>query len=115
MTRPIASAVAALAFTTALAAHAEAPVGDAARGQAVFMKQMCNACHGSVGQGSQYGPKLAPQPFPWEAFQHQVRAPRSSMPPYSATHLSDADLADVYAYVASIKPGKKAADIPLLN
>ena len=108
-------ALAAAALAASLAVHAEPPAGDAARGKGVYMKEMCWSCHGTVGQGSQYGPKLAPQPFPWEAFQHQVRTPRSSMPPYVASHLPDADLADVYAYVASIKPGKKAADIPLLE
>ncbi len=97
------------------AAHGEAPAGDAARGKAVFLEQMCDACHGTVGQGSQYGPRLAPQPFPWEAFAHQVRTPRSSMPPYAASHLADADLADIYAYVASIPAGKKASEIPLLK
>jgi len=115
VTSTIARALAAIGLAATLAAHAEAPNGDAARGKGIYLKQMCDACHGTVGQGSQYGPRLAPQPFPWEAFAHQVRTPRSSMPPFAASHLSDAELADVYAYVASIKPGKKAADIPLLE
>jgi ubiquinol-cytochrome c reductase cytochrome c subunit len=115
VTKMIARTLAAIGLAATLAAHAETPAGDAARGKGVYMKEMCWSCHGTVGQGSQYGPKLAPQPFPWEAFAHQVRTPRSSMPPYTASHLADADLADVYAYVASIKPGKKASDIPLLK
>ena len=116
MTRTMIHALAAATLLAApLAARAEAPAGDPARGKATFMKQMCSACHGTVGQGSQYGPRLAPQPFPWEAFEHQVRTPRSSMPPYAPRYLADAELADVYAYIASIKPGKKASEIPLLN
>lgn len=113
MTRTVALGLALVAL--GLAAHAEAPAGDAQRGKAVFMKQMCWSCHGTVGQGSQYGPKLAPQPFPWEAFRNQVRQPRSSMPPYGATHLPDTELADVYAYIASVEPGKKASEIGLLK
>jgi ubiquinol-cytochrome c reductase cytochrome c subunit len=113
VTRTIALGIALAAL--GLAARAQAPAGDAARGNAVYMKQMCWSCHGTVGQGSQYGPKLAPQPFPWEAFQHQLRSPRSSMPPYGASHLPDSELADVYAYIASIKPGEKATGIPLLK
>ena len=35
------------------------------------------------------------------AFTRAVRTPRNDMPPYSAKILSDAELADVYAFVAS--------------
>jgi mono/diheme cytochrome c family protein len=115
VTRTITRALTAVLLAASLIAHAEAPAGDAARGKGIYMKQMCHACHGTVGQGSQYGPRIAPQPFPWDAFAHQVRMPRSSMPPYAASHLADAELADVYAYIASIKPGKKASEIPLLS
>ncbi len=115
MTRMIARALGCIGLAASLATHAEAPAGDAARGKGIYMEQMCSACHGTVGQGSQYGPRIAPQPFPSEAFAHQVRTPRSSMPPFSARYLPDAELADVYAYVASIKPGKKAGEIPLLE
>ncbi len=115
MTRTIARTLAAAGLAASLAGHAEAPAGDAARGKDLYTKQLCSACHGTVGQGSQYGPRLAPQPFPWEAFTHQVRTPRSSMPPYAPRYLADAELADIYAYVASIKPGKKASEIPLLK
>jgi mono/diheme cytochrome c family protein len=108
-------ALLAAALAATLAARAQAPAGDPARGKAGYLKQMCDACHGTVGQGSQYGPRLAPRPFPCEAFAHQVRMPRSSMPPFAPRHLSDAELADIYAYVASIRPGKKASEIALLK
>ncbi|MGZ5099111.1 MAG: c-type cytochrome [Usitatibacter sp.] len=42
------AALAAFAFT---ASFAQAPAGDAARGQALFMKNMCWTCHGTAGQG----------------------------------------------------------------
>jgi ubiquinol-cytochrome c reductase cytochrome c subunit len=98
-------------------AQAQAPAGDAARGKSLYMKNMCYTCHGTVGQGGERGSggRIAPNPFPWEAFAHAVRRPRDVMPRYAVEHVSDQDLADIYAYVASIKPGPKASDIPLLK
>ena len=43
-------AVIALLFA-ASGVQAQAPAGDAARGKALYMKNMCYTCHGSVGQG----------------------------------------------------------------
>jgi len=98
----------------ALHAHAQAPSGDAAGGKAAYMKNMCYTCHGTVGQGTvRYGSRLAPAPLPWEAFAHQVRRPRATMPRYPVEFVSDADLADIVAYLAAIKPGPKASEIPL--
>jgi mono/diheme cytochrome c family protein len=37
------------------------------------------------------------------------------MPRYPVEVLSDQEMADIYAYVASIKPGPAAKDIPLLR
>jgi ubiquinol-cytochrome c reductase cytochrome c subunit len=94
----------------------DAPAGSAERGHQIFIHQMCYSCHGTVGQGGGVaGPKIAPQPFPWAAFARQVRTPRQAMPPYTAKNLPDQDLADIYAYIASIKPGPAAKDIPLLS
>ena len=107
-----AAAACALAALGAWAAPAE---GDATRGQAVYTKNMCYTCHGTVGQGTRYGLKLAPNPLPWEAFSQQVRRPRGSMPRYPAEYVSDAELADMVAYLQSIKPGPKAKDISLLK
>ena len=82
----------------------------------IYIDQMCHNCHGTVGHGGGVaGPKIAPQPFAWPAFARQVRAPRQAMPPYSAKNLPEQDLADIYAYLVSIKPGPGAKDIPLLS
>jgi mono/diheme cytochrome c family protein len=107
-------------WTIALAAAAaqaqQAPAGSAERGQRIFIDQMCHNCHGTVGHGGGVaGPKVAPQPFAWPAFERQIRAPRQAMPPYSAKNLPEQDLADIYAYLVSIKPGPGAKDIPLLS
>jgi mono/diheme cytochrome c family protein len=109
--------IALLLAGSASVALAEAPAGDVPRGQAAYMKNMCYTCHGTAGQGGDRGsgPKLAPGLFPWEAFEMQVRHPRAVMPRYSHQYVSDQDLADMYAYLASMKAGKTAKDIPLLR
>jgi mono/diheme cytochrome c family protein len=70
-----------------------------------------------VGQGGDRGsgPRIAYDVWPWEAFSQQVRRPRETMPRYAAEHVSDQDLADIYAYVSSVKRGPKASEIPLLR
>jgi mono/diheme cytochrome c family protein len=98
-------------------AHAQAPAGDATRGKALFMKDMCYTCHGTAGQGGDRGsgPRIAYDTWPFEAFAQQVRHPRQEMPRYPKEYVSDQDLADIYAYVASMKRGPGAKDIPLLR
>src|SRR5205085_8790562 len=106
-----------LAAAFAITAHAQAPNGDAARGKAAFMKNMCYTCHGSVGQGGDRGsgPRIAYDTWPFEAFAQQTRRPRESMPRYAKEFLPDAELADIHAYISSFKRGAKAADITLLK
>jgi mono/diheme cytochrome c family protein len=104
-------------IVTSLTAQAQAPAGDPVRGKAAYMKNMCHTCHGTAGQGGDRGsgPRILHDVWPYEAFAQQTRRPRESMPRYPATHLSDAELADIYAYVASIKRGAKASEISLLK
>ena len=111
------STIAALCALLSAAAHAQTPTGNAEHGKQVFIHQLCYTCHGTVGQGGERGagPKLAPNPFPWQAFEMQVRKPRQAMPPYTAKNLPDQDLADIYAYIQSVKPPAALKDIPLLN
>lgn len=102
-------------IASATAAHAQAPGTDAARGKAAYLRNGCDKCHGSQGHGSRFGPRLAPGPLPLEAFAYQTRHPRDVMPRYPIEFVSDQDIADVIAYLASIKPGPKAGEIPLLK
>ena len=109
--------LAALAALALPAAAQQAPAGDVTRGKAAYMKQMCHTCHGTVGQGGDRGsgPRIAYDVWPYEAFAQQTRRPREVMPRYPAEFLSDQEMADIYAYVASHKKGVKAAEIPLLK
>jgi mono/diheme cytochrome c family protein len=108
---------AALAIFSGLPALAQAPKGDAARGRDAYMKNWCHTCHGTAGQGGDRGSggRIAPNVFPWEGFVQQVRRPREVMPRYDAQFVSDQDLADMHAYLSSIKAGSKASEIPLLK
>ena len=86
---------------------------DAANGKKLFSSVGCYECHGRVGQGGSAGPRLAPRPVPLEALVAYVRHPSGAMPPYSAKLVTDAQLADIHAYLASIP--RPAKDIPLLK
>ncbi len=102
---------------SAVFAAEQAPAGSTERGYQAYMKFQCYTCHGTVGQDGERGtgPKLVPDPFPYEAFALQTRTPRQDMSAYRKPFLSDEDLADMYAYLLSIKPSPAAKDIPLLN
>ena len=50
-----------------------------------------------------------------DAFVAYVRTPTGAMPPFRAAILSDADLADIYAYLQALPKPKAGKDIPLLN
>jgi mono/diheme cytochrome c family protein len=110
----LAAAVAVLTASAAAAAPA-AEAGDATRGKALYMGNLCYSCHGTEGAGGGgAGPRIAPQPLPMAAFVNQLRHP-NRMPPYTEAVMTDAQVADVHAYLAGVPRGKPAAEIPLLN
>jgi ubiquinol-cytochrome c reductase cytochrome c subunit len=91
-----------LALGSAARAQSEAPKGDPGKGRAAFTKVGCYQCHGREAQGSPAtGPRLGPNARPYPAFAEWVRRPRGEMPPYTTRVLSDADLADIYAFAAT--------------
>lgn len=108
-----------VALTAAPALAAPAPSADAlavTRGKATYEQVGCYECHGHAGQGGiATGPALAPNPHPLAYYQIYVRAPAAQMPPYTSAILSDAQLADIHAYLRSIPVGKPASQIPLLS
>jgi len=102
---------------SAVFAQERPPAGSAERGYQAYMKYQCYTCHGTVGQGADRGtgPRLAPGVMPYPAFALQTRAPRLDMPPYRQKFLTDQELADIYAYLLTVKSSPPAKDIPLLN
>jgi len=111
----IGPAAVAAAVVATLAAAPAAAEGSAEKGKAAFVRHGCWECHGYVGQGGVTGPKLAPDPIPFETLATFVRTTSRNMPPYREAILSNDDLADIYAYLSSIPKGPPAAGIPLLN
>jgi len=88
---------------------------DAGAGKKLFSKYGCYECHGTQGQGTTAGARLAPKPIPLAALISYVRQPTGQMPPYTNKVVSDAELADIRAYLASIADPPPAKNIPLLN
>ena len=65
-------------------------------------------------QGTIAGPKLAPDPLPFETLSSFVRTTSRLMPPYRETVLPEGDLADIYAYLQSIPKAPDYKLLPLL-
>jgi ubiquinol-cytochrome c reductase cytochrome c subunit len=96
-----------------LACNAAAAAGNAEQGRTAFVKHGCYQCHGFAGQGGSNGKTLAPNPLPFEAFSVFVRNTNGAMPPYQKAILSDDDLADIYAYLRTVKaPDYKTLPLP---
>jgi mono/diheme cytochrome c family protein len=108
------SGLAALAAGLVLA-QGSGGAASADNGERVFMRAGCWQCHGTMGQGGVTGPKIAPDPLPFEALSSFVRTSNREMPAYRQAILSDTDLADLYAYLQSIPKGPDPKAIPLLN
>ena len=90
-----------------------------ANGQSAFMRVGCFTCHGTVGHGGA-APRLAPNTLPLAGFTTWVRngtpgwTVASGMPAFPVSVISEADLADVRAYLASQPAPPPVANIPLL-
>jgi mono/diheme cytochrome c family protein len=111
--------IALAAFAAGLLITANA--GNAAsvdNGKKAFVQRGCWECHGFEGQGSTAtsgGKVIADTKLPLDAFTSFVRNTNGAMPPFSAKIVSDAELADIYAYLESRPQPKPAKDIPLLS
>ena len=108
----------ALALTAAASgAAAQTAASDVEPGRTLFMSNGCYACHGMVGQGGERGagPRLAPGPYPFEAFKVMVRNPREAMPAFDPRFVSDEQLLAIHRYLSSIPRGPGANDIPQLR
>jgi ubiquinol-cytochrome c reductase cytochrome c subunit len=96
-------------------AGATAPAGNAETGKKLYNSYGCYQCHGYEAQGGAAGPRLGPRPMPYPAFSRYVRQPTNQMPPYTVKVVTDAELADIYAYVQSRPAPPPADSIPLLK
>ena len=101
------------AFWTGVA-NAQAPgSGDAQKGKELYLKYSCYACHSYDGHGGA-GPRLVPLAMTATRFTAYVHNPRR-MPPYTDKVLTDAQLADLFAYIKSMPASPPADQIPLLK
>lgn len=100
----------------AQASTVTAGAGNAQNGKQLYTSAGCYLCHNGEGQGGA-GPRLAlnSNMMAFAAFVHQCREPSNQMPPYTTKVLSDAQLADIYAFLRSIPKPLEASSIPLLQ
>ena len=110
----ILTSVAAFAFLAGSVAAAQTPAtGTAQQGKDLYVKYSCYACHGYDGHGGA-GARLVPLAMTVTRFTAYVHNPRR-MPPYTDKVLSDAQLADLFAYIKSLPASPPADQIPLLS
>jgi mono/diheme cytochrome c family protein len=87
-----------------------APAGNAENGKAVFASSQCATCHGNQGQGGSgpvVGPQIAAPSMALADFVDKVRNAKAPMPAFTAGQVSDASLADVYAFLRTVSaPGQ---------
>lgn len=94
---------------------AQAPAaGNAENGKKLYLKYGCYECHGYAGQGGA-GARIAPNTPSIQALIAYVRHPSGAMPPYSPKVASDADLADIRAFLVSLPAPPPLSSVPLLN
>ena len=93
------------------------PAGDVAKGRTAFVEYNCAWCHGTEGQGGlpANGPRIARVARSLPSFIGYVRKPTVRMSAYSEASVSDAVLADIYAYLRALPEAQPAAEVPLLD
>ncbi len=115
MNLPTISAAAIASIACTVLGVGGASAADAKKGQQLFITYGCYACHGYNGQGANVGVKLAPDPMAADALANYIRNSASAMmPPYSEKLVSNADVADIHAWLAS-QPKLDPKNIPLLK
>ena len=107
------AAAAWLVIPVAMSGQSSTASGNVAQGKDLYVKYSCYACHGYDGHGGA-GARIVPLPMTAARFTAYVRNPRR-MPPYTEKVLSDAQLADMFAYIKSLPVSPPAGQIPLLS
>jgi mono/diheme cytochrome c family protein len=94
---------------------AQTTTGNATRGKDLYLSYSCYACHGYDAQTGN-GARLMPMRMNQQVFSLYIRAPKTpGMPAYSQKLLTDAQAADIYAYVLSLPKAPELKDVPLLG
>jgi mono/diheme cytochrome c family protein len=102
--------------TTPIPQDEKPPAGNAQNGKKLYISYGCFECHGRQAEGTSVGgPRLGPKPISFPAFSKYVRQPTGQMPPFTAKVTSDADLADIFAFLQSLPQPPKADSIPALK
>ncbi len=115
MTRSIALLSATFLLVTSAAYAADKAEREAIKhGKDLYNSVGCSQCHGWAAQGGVAGPTLL-NPSSTANFITQLRGPRAVMPPYTSKVLQDQDIADIYAYVATLPKAPDVKKIKLLQ
>ena len=86
------------------------------KGKQNFVTYACYACHGYAGQGSDVGPRIDTTRLTLQGFVNIVRKPARRMPPFrTERQITDAALAEIYAFLKSVPSPPDPKTIPLLN
>ena len=102
--------------TSAAPQDEKPPAGNTQNGKKLFTSYGCFECHGHQAEGTSVGgPRLGPNPMSFPAFSRYIRQPTGQMPPFTIKVTSDADLADIYAFLQSLPHPPKADSIPALK
>src|SRR6266478_3816102 len=102
--------------TSAAPQDEKPPAGNTQNGKKLFTSYGCFECHGHHAEGTSVGgPRLGPNPISFAAFSRYTRQPTGQMPPFTIKVTSDADLADIYAFLQSLPQPPKVESIPALK
>jgi mono/diheme cytochrome c family protein len=103
---------------TAIAQQSTPPAASAANvenGKKLYLRDGCWECHGYAGQGGRDGARLADTALSAAQLTRYIRRPTGAMPAYIDKVMTDAQAADIWAYLKSMPTPQLAKDIPLLN
>src|SRR5262245_18185985 len=109
----VVAASAVLGLLASVNAAQDPASGNAQQGKELYLKYSCYACHGYDGHGGA-GARIVPLPLTVQRFTAFLRNPRR-MPPYTDNVLTDAQAADLFAYIKSLPASPSADRIPLLK
>jgi len=85
-------------------ADTKPPAGDAAKGAQLFVAEGCGWCHSSGGRTAGKGPQLADTKRDDNFIIFRITNGKEGAMPAFGTALKQAQIADLIAYIRSLKP-----------